>query len=470
MFNDGSDPEDLLIDNPLLGSSGLNDVVRATTDEDTGSISGLSVAGRSVAPQAPPIPSNILAKWTYGSVTATAAAASDFTYHTTLTVEYAATRFRIALMNMNATTCTVGPAIISVSNAVGADLTFGVTTGQGRVTPSTGTWVAITWAAASTVTLAARVSATVPSITWSDWIDIATIPRTDGGTLPVVMIRYLIPSSGSTNAYNIGGIGQVHGQAVASKANSGALASTWTKGRLNQVVRYSGDGITTPANFQPTTDLGYCMVHGMEYASKRPGYTLLVNGDSVAAGAVDSSNGNFGNGVIWQALNLFRSSYPNIPIEMANIGVSGSTSDTFVVRLNSYTTAAGHYDLAYFQVGSPNDGTPTQIVIDTGLRRFAQAVDVFKTAKVPYLTSSPCVNTALGWNAAADAFRLQQRTEILEYPNSGVQAVDFEVLSDGATPARFAAAYTTDGTHPNEAGHAVLAVPMAAALARMLGT
>jgi hypothetical protein len=36
MFNTGSTPADLLIDNPLLGSSGLNDVVRATTDPLTG--------------------------------------------------------------------------------------------------------------------------------------------------------------------------------------------------------------------------------------------------------------------------------------------------------------------------------------------------------------------------------------------------------------------------------------------------
>jgi hypothetical protein len=44
MFNDGSDPGDLLI-TPFLGTSGLNDVVRATTDPDTEGVS-FSSSGR----------------------------------------------------------------------------------------------------------------------------------------------------------------------------------------------------------------------------------------------------------------------------------------------------------------------------------------------------------------------------------------------------------------------------------------
>lgn len=413
------------------------------------------------------IPNTILANWDYGIATATAASASDFTYHTTFTVEHAATRFRFAFHNMNAGTSDITSGKISVSNAVGADPTIGSTTGQARFTPSTATWVNLTWAGGATsVTLAARVSATVPSITWTDWIDISTIPRTDGGTLPVVMMRFLVPSSGTTNPYTIGT--QTCGLVISNAANRGALANTFTNGRLKNSIRYTGDGVTTPTTFQPTTDFGYVMFAGMEYQSKQPGYTMLVNGDSIAYGAVNGSTANYGNGWMWQVTQLLRAIFPSTPIEIANIGVSSTATGTFLTRLNAYIAAGGRFDFAYYCPASPNDGTPTQALINTMMNNMAQGIDVLKTANKPYFISTPCPNTALAWNSTADGFRLQMRTEMLLSRNSGVSVIDFETIGDGATPVRFNTLYSTDGTHPNEAGHAVLAAQAVNEIAKFL--
>ena len=437
--------------------------------DSTGAVTGLvGPGGKAISIWAKPSPNAVLAKWDVGNCTASVASASDFTYHTTLTVEYAATRFRIALMNANATTCVVGPAKIAVSNAVGADPTIGATTGQARFTPSTGSWTAITWSAASTVTLAARVSATQPSITYSDWIDISTIPRTDGGTLPIVMLRYLVPSSGSTNPYNISGASQHFGQAVAGNANRGSSATTWINGRLHQCIRMTGDGVTTPANFQPTTDFGYCMIQGLEYVSKRPGFTLLGNGDSIMAGAVNSSIGNLGNGWLWQLAALLRTSLPNTPIEVANIGVPSTTTDTFLVRLNTYIAAGGVFDLPFYCAFSPNDGTPTQANTDTAISRAGQAMAACKVANKPFVLVGPCPNTTSAWSAAADAFRLQLRTEVRNSAYAHVTSIDLESIGDGATPVRFAAANTTDGTHPNEVGYGVIAAANASSILALL--
>lgn len=451
------------------GGQSITPLATYATDA-SGNATGL--AGLSMRPRARP--NNIMARWFYARPSVASPSASNFTYHETFTVEYAATRFRIALLNFHTATVDVGVnagvkgGIISVSNGIGSDVTFGSGTGADRYTPSTGSWTNITWSGNTYVTLAARVSASEPSVTWSDWIDISTIPRTDDGTLPVVMVRLYVPSSGSANYYNISPA-QSRGQAIANSANTGASATTWTNGRFHQSIRYTGDGITTPANFQPTTDLGYNMFAGIEYNSKRPGFTLLANGDSTCAGSVNGILGNYGNGHLWQALDLVREQFPELPIDLANIGLSSSATDTFLARLSWYiNTVAGSFNLAYYQPHSQNDGTPTQAVIDTAFNRWGQASALLNAAGKPFFVSTPMPNTSLGWNAAADAFRLQARTELLAAPYGGVDVADFESVSDGATPARYATAYTTDNAHPNDAGYAVLAPDVAKCIARLV--
>lgn len=103
------------------------------------------------------------------------------------------------------------------------------------------------------------------------------------------------------------------------------------------------------------------------------------------------------------------------------------------------------------------DGTPTQAIINTQSNLAAQAINEIVKKNKPYFLQTPYPNTASGFTAGQDAFRLNLRTDLLTAVSSGIQVPDFEIVSNGATPARYNTSLTTDGVHPNEAGHDVLA-------------
>jgi lysophospholipase L1-like esterase len=480
--------------------------------------------------------SNVMTRGLYGSIQAAAASGSTFTYHSTITLEQGATRFRIWLPNVGSTSSTVALTKIAVSDTLGADPTV-AGSGEVRYTPSTATWVTVTFGGSNSVTLPPAFSTTAntrePSWTPSDWIDLATVARIDGGTLPVFMVRSLVNSG---QDYNTGQYPISEWQKAVSTINNGRV---WTG------YRYTGDGVTTPANFVYTTNLGASIgpFHmRVEYAGQRPGITIAISGDSIADGAVNGSVGNYGNGWSWQLVSLLRAARPTLPIEILPVSFSGTNSASFLARLQRFVASGVHYDAVIHSPCSPNDGTPTQAVIDAQARIWAQCSELIGrgsfvslptvvptlaaspaayiapangmvaiaggtvsavtltrpgstavtaptaglvpvlagdivtvtytvaptttfvpngTAAVPgkpFIISTPCPNTSLGWNAAADAFRLALKATILASRNSGTPVIDFDAaLSDGATPARLVAAYTTDNLHPNEAGHAVMA-------------
>ena len=322
---------------------------------------------------------NIMTRGLMGSVRNYGGAGSTFTYHTTTTVEQHARRFRIWLPNLAATAVTVAAVAIAVSNAVGADPTVG-STGAARFTPSTNAWVAVTFNGSASATIPPAIDTTAgnkqPSWIASDWIDIATIPRTDGGTLPVVMMRATVTSGVSynltgykTSAFNLIANSDIHG------------------GRIFTAYRYTGDGITTPANFTYTTDMSGtgAFFNRFEYQGVSPGVTIAVPGDSIADGSVNGGTGNYGNGWAWKLANLLRAARPDLPIELCLLSFSSQNAVSFPLRAERFILDGTHFDIMIYSPFSPNDGPPNAATVLAQHKYWQQMAEMVVNGTYPTL-------------------------------------------------------------------------------------
>jgi lysophospholipase L1-like esterase len=401
----------------------------------------------------PPL-SNIMAVQIHGNIEAAAQTATNFCYHMTIVIPADAKRFRVALDNASTTLpFRIASGAIATSDSIGADPTFGSTTGQVRVTPQNGTgWTAITWAAGAGVEIAAAASAGMPRRVWSDWVTCPTVENTDGSNRRVVMIRFWV--EGTTSSPGNGYCTSFYSQAWRVLAADTALHD----GYLWQCVRSTVNGVATPASFTPATDLkNKPFLTSLEYETYVPGLTLTAFGDSQVAGAVNGADTNFGQGWLWQLLKNLRARYPGTPIDLANAAVAGASTTTYEARSLDYISTAGVIGLPVYQPFSQNDGAPSA---ESYAASWVRAENVFaallaRTSAAPVLTT-PMPNTSLAWTGPQDAIRLAKRAELMALRSSGRAVVDYEVVSDGATPARYVAAWTTDNAHPNAKGHAVI--------------
>lgn len=371
----------------------------------------------------------------WGCRQATGSTGTAYTYHQTFTVERQARRFRFKLLNANTNAMTVNAGAVAVSDRLG--------TGAQRYTPS-GAWKPITWDGGSASVVVLGGAEYRPVIKWSDWIDIETVEPADGTDLPVVMVRFALP----TGQFSIGNYSFA----------PWAATSGINDGRFLYTFRDAGAFAASNQGSMPGTVYNNPFMLGFEYEAKGRAFTFAAQGDSITEGAVNGSTGNFGNGWFWQAVASLRAANPDIAIGYVNNGSAGSSSDTFIQRLVDFAGANCHYDAMLYSPFSPNDGTPTETSTTNEINRIGPALSVI--GDKPAILWTPCVNTAAAWNATADGYRLGVRTAILGYGDGDlVQVVDIEGdVSDGATPARFKVTHTTDGTHPNEVGYADMAV------------
>lgn len=368
----------------------------------------------------------------WGGAQGSGSSSTAYTYHQTFTVEAEATRFRFKLMNMNTSPMVILAGAMAVSDKLG-------TVAQ-QYTP-TESWTPITWDGSSSVTVAAGAAGR-PNIKWSDWIIRSTIIPVDGTTLPIVMTRFYVQAG----AFSIGNY-----NFTPWSATSGV-----NDGRFLYMFRASGDYASGNWASFPYSPYTNPFLLGFEYETKKPAFTFAAQGDSITEGAVNSSTGNFGNGWFWQAIKALRAANPNIIIGYVNNGYSSTVSSTFLTRNADFIAAGCQFDAMIYSPFSPNDTSPTAAIIATQKSQLDTALAAISATGKPSIIWTPCVNTAANWTATADGYRLAFRSTLMGYTNASV--VDIEAaVSDGATPARFKVTATTDGTHPNEVGHADMA-------------
>lgn len=365
---------------------------------------------------------------------ATATTATLVTFHETRTVEVDATRFRFAVRNSNASPMVVSDFIVAVTSVLSA-----------AVVPTTGVWKRVTFNAGQTGVTVPAGTLNRPSELFSDWIDIATIPRTDTpGALPVVMSRMLL----AIGPYSYGQL-EVAWMAATSGQNSGRGRYCW---------RTLNDAVTNPASMTGQTAFPYVLT-GMEYVATRNGITILTAGDSILEGVTNSTTlANNCYGWARQSVDALRLANPNLPIELANYAQASSPTLPIKDRLKDILANGTNFNLVLYTPFSPNDGIPSQDSIDAEKLYLEEVLTILGQRGVPVIIGDPTPNNTQNWTAAQDAFRLQMKGYIDGLRLRGYDIIPIDLaMSNQAVPARFIPAFTDDGTHPNVPGHAEMA-------------
>lgn len=365
----------------------------------------------------------------------TANAAPGWTSHIRVAADADFTHIRLVIPNLESVALTLCTGIVAAT-----------ANSTSKITP-TGAWATVTVGGSATFTLPARVSANEPSYTVSDWIRLDSIPRDDGGTLPLAMARLFIPQASNAAFSTTGGM------------NTGFDALY--PDALSFQTRQQVDGVTTPANLSSSTEGGTVAFHSLQFRSAVPNCTVLGIGDSITSGFAGTvQQNNWG----WRAVQALRAGGSRI--SWMNGGVNGQTTTQYLARGKSLAAAVAPQIVVY-SAFSPNEGTPSLANINTQWANVLEFLDWASSNR--YV---PVVTTPVPWDsltAPQDAFRITIRDRVLGLRALGVDVIDFDaVTSNGASPARWNTGMGDGDKHPIDAGYAAMATAAKAVFAAIL--
>lgn len=318
---------------------------------------------------------------------------------------------------------------------------------------NSGTWTTGTFNNGSaTGTLPLAASTADPTLTVSDWINVRSVARGDGGSYKLAYVRIMIP--GATNT-----VAPMHGfgSSMASwRGKADGMEWAWT-------IK-TGDFVTTPSGMTSASDVQNCCIVGIQYLTKN-GATIsnAFFGDSITSGTGATIPGdNWGHRA--------STSY-GIHAAAANCGIAGQTMLQVLTRAKRYIPLLKptHVWLPTF---SPNGTAISAVVANQQYMQIMQVVELCRQNGVSIIFWSGCPRATSSANSASyysntdDDFR---KNLALSLGAIGVTLCDIAaVMSDtnvlGTASKWTSGAATADGIHPSEAGYATMAT---AALATM---
>lgn len=232
---------------------------------------------------------------------------------------------RIGIPNMHTATVAGVKVIFGVSSSLGtysaapaANSSTGTTSASPAptetVSSSGGVWRSATFAGQSSGTLAAAVDATnnYPSYTWTDWCQVASVDRSDGGTYPILDLRIFIPVAGAQISIGYTGASNT-AYAIFGRDD------LFTGGRVCRSWNQDVDGVTTPASFTTATTTPTVIPIILQFTSRTTGRTLMVVADSIG----DASTGPT---YLLNGFALKAALASNVPTEVCAQGFGGATS------------------------------------------------------------------------------------------------------------------------------------------------
>lgn len=307
-------------------------------------------------------------------------------------------------------------------------------------------WKSVTWAGAATITPAAG-TATSPTVSISDWISVSSIARSDGAAYPLLLVRMSV--TGGTSGFHTWN----SAFETASAANGGLIAQArWD-------ADASGLMVTAPATNHMTASNSHLMPIGVEFRCLKRGITLLGIGDSLTQ--QNSVIADVHSTIGWRVAAAI--SALGVPCGYVNHGFSSQTMQTYSA---AGSTAITNWkpNAVFIQSASPNNGNfNTDAFMRNGLRimnSLAQGLvnDALAIRAAPFLTTwLPC-NATIIPNESQDTMRRARNQYTIAQHGNSVFVLDWDsVVTDGGAPARIAAGYQFDTTHPNESAVTLLA-------------
>lgn len=318
----------------------------------------------------------------------------------------------------------------------------------------------VTWSAAGTVALQANTTALRRTYQVSDWINKASIPRTDGGFLPLLSVRCWV----ATNANPITILG--------NGSDSFSNWATHPSGRIWKMRKGNNNfASTNQATFTASATVSQqSPIIGVQYAARGAVITVMAAGDSITEG-----RGTYlGEGFIFPAVAAL-SNKEGVAIEYANIAWAGVPTSAIRDQILNILYAGIIPDMLFVPSGSPNDISTTISATDIANIRsnISRALVAMRENQVvpivwPWLPSNPNIK-AYG---ATDSLRVSYNNEIYKYPVRGINVALVDTLIngvvDGSNQVNMAIGTTTDDIHPNNTGNGLMSESVKEIIAKFL--
>jgi lysophospholipase L1-like esterase len=371
------------------------------------------------------------------------------TYQLVVTAEAPFSAIRLLVGNAD----TANPALISAA-AVAA------TGATADLNPSSGAMTVVTFDGASSYTIPACAGAARPLQRWSDWIPVTSVPRTDGGSLPVAILRVDIGSTALAVGVNV----------MNAVWNT---SDTDLAGRFTQSTR-EASGRAFVTNWVTTSFFNQSPIIAVEFRHAVPAVTVATFGDSITEGSAL---------VTKQFLNHFHRggfavSTQAAPLSVLNFGRAGETTQQYFQRTLDFLylkDANGNYinkpAAITYSIGSPNDGDMTAAVARAAKSRAYQVLDACQQRGVIFMPVStvPRVNsTNTASSNTDDSIRRAFNAELMALAGPNIIPIDVATaVQDVGSPSLYASSsyVLADGVHPTDAAMPYMAAPVAAAFA-----
>lgn len=284
----------------------------------------------------------------------------------------------------------------------------------------------------------------VPSILVSDWVQASSLARTDSGVFPLLQARAYFAAA-STQA-NINSNAQGDYQAATGMEFAGAIAV--------------GDQVTTIAGMGPVATNTWMCPSGVDFQYGLPTSVIADVGDSLMRGQESSTTSNGWRTVSDRTAALKRSS--TAIWQAASFCITGQGhAASYQTGLEVVSKLLPRY--LCFRAWSPNDGSPTQALIDAAWQRTLALIEHCRRNNVtPVLCTTPPRNTL---TAGEDAFLKVQNARVKALAGWVLVSDEAAVVEDPADRSKLAAAFNSgDGLHITSAGYDAMAVVRAASL------
>lgn len=330
-----------------------------------------------------------------------------------------------------------------------------ITEAKSAVSPTAGnnglalTWTNRRWGGATSVVQAAGSGSgadVVPTITVSDWLWVPSIARTDFPTrLPLILERAYYALAGSVQ------------RAVPANAMGDLYTATGLEFATN--VAASADAVSTITSFAPAATNTWMCPIGLEFSYGVPTITVADVGDSLMRGQESSTTSAGWQSITQRACALKGGAAIYQP---ATFAVTGQThAASYLTGLEVVTKILPRY--LCFRALSPNDGSPTQALIDAAWGRTLSLIEHCRRNDViPVLCTTPPRNTL---SAGEDALLKVQNARVRALAGTVLVSDEAAAVEDPADRSKLLAAYNGgDGLHISSTGYAVMAAVRAAVL------
>ncbi len=377
---------------------------------------------------------NVLTKSLFGRYN-TYSTSTNWTTNTVMELEAEFTSLRIAIPNASAS------AIENVKVSVGVVEANVPQAWLVGIEP-TGGWIDATINGSTTFTLQPRIAAERVSLAVSDELPVRSIPRTDGGIRPLIIIRIEYPQGSTPSVPYLG-------------------TSNWRQTTSPRIMKTSVQnvlGVTDKASFTQTTNTeGGVAVPIVQYFTKKKGRQLFISTDSTGEG-VGSTPTGYGAAQI----AAYTNSTPDNPIEYFNAGLHAQGPEVYSKRLKELGDFVKPTIVLYspYSVNDVSVGGMTDAQLGRVYTNLAQMMaEMRKHPNATMLLLEPLpVNPAFRDTGAGDQKRRDLIADLNTFDIPVVEgyAAAFSGDVDGDGQTLIKSGLTTDNVHPNITGYTEL--------------